>query len=83
MAFNPSSAQASAESPSTKSSSELIDSKSPNLVDAPFPVVGVAASAGGLEAFKQLLSYLPIDTGMAFVLIQHLAPDHEASWLKF
>ncbi|KPQ32393.1 MAG: two-component system, chemotaxis family, CheB/CheR fusion protein [Phormidesmis priestleyi Ana] len=78
MAFNPSSAQASAESPSTKSSSELIDSKSPNLVDAPFPVVGVAASAGGLEAFTQLLSYLPIDTGMAFVLIQHLAPDHES-----
>jgi two-component system CheB/CheR fusion protein len=41
-----------------------------------FPVVGVAASAGGLEAFTQLLSHLPLDTGMAFVLIQHLAPDH-------
>ena len=43
-----------------------------------FPVVGVAASAGGLEAFTQLLSHLPLDTGMAFVLIQHLAPDHES-----
>jgi two-component system, chemotaxis family, CheB/CheR fusion protein len=43
---------------------------------ASFPVVGMAASAGGLEAFMQLLSHLPGDTGMAFVLIQHLSPDH-------
>ncbi|WP_373540941.1 chemotaxis protein CheB [Chamaesiphon sp.] len=40
-----------------------------------FPIVGIAASAGGLEAFLELVSNLPIDTGMAFVLIQHLAPD--------
>jgi two-component system, chemotaxis family, CheB/CheR fusion protein len=43
-----------------------------------FPIVGIAASAGGLEAFTQLLSHLPIDTGMAFVLIQHLSPDRES-----
>jgi two-component system, chemotaxis family, CheB/CheR fusion protein len=43
--------------------------------DPNFPIVGVAASAGGLEAFTQLLAHLPIDTGMAFVLIQHLEPD--------
>jgi two-component system CheB/CheR fusion protein len=43
-----------------------------------FPIVGVGASAGGLEAFSQLLEHLPIDTGMAFVLIQHLAPKHES-----
>lgn len=49
-----------------------------NLIEAPFPIVGVAASAGGLEAFIQLLRHLPIDSGMAFVLIQHLAPDHES-----
>ncbi|MBD2261221.1 chemotaxis protein CheB [Pseudanabaena sp. FACHB-2040] len=49
-----------------------------DLVEAPFPIVGVAASAGGLEAFTQLLSHLPTDTGMAFVLIQHLSPDHES-----
>jgi two-component system CheB/CheR fusion protein len=42
------------------------------------PIVGVGASAGGLEAFKQFLSTLPIDTGMAFVLIQHLDPTHES-----
>jgi two-component system, chemotaxis family, CheB/CheR fusion protein len=45
---------------------------------APFPVVGIAASAGGLEAFTELISHLPTDTGMAFVLIQHLSPDHES-----
>ncbi len=42
----------------------------------PFPVVGVGASAGGLEAFGQLLTALPPDTGMAFVFIQHLDPQH-------
>jgi two-component system CheB/CheR fusion protein len=42
------------------------------------PVVGVGASAGGLEAFKELLTHLPVDTGMAFVLIQHLDPTHES-----
>ncbi len=41
-----------------------------------FPVVGVGASAGGLEAFTQMLGALPVDTGMAFVLVQHLAPKH-------
>jgi len=46
--------------------------------DAPFPVVGIAASAGGLEAFRQLLNHLPSDTGMAFVLIQHLDPNTES-----
>lgn len=44
-----------------------------------FPVVGVGASAGGLEAFTQLLKHLPPDTGMAFVLVQHLAPLHESA----
>jgi two-component system CheB/CheR fusion protein len=41
-----------------------------------FPVVGVGASAGGLDAFTQLLKHLPADSGMAFVLIQHLDPTH-------
>jgi len=41
-----------------------------------FPIVGVGASAGGLEAFTQMLGALPVDTGMAFVLVQHLAPKH-------
>jgi two-component system CheB/CheR fusion protein len=41
-------------------------------------VVGIGASAGGLENFKVLLSSMPVDTGMAFVVVQHLAPDHES-----
>jgi len=41
-----------------------------------FPIVGVGASAGGLEATKQLLAELPAEPGMAFVLIQHLDPAH-------
>src|SRR5258706_572811 len=41
-----------------------------------FPIVGVGASAGGLEALTELLQNLPTDTGMAFVLVQHLDPTH-------
>ena len=46
---------------------------------ASFPIVGVGASAGGLEAFTQLLKALPSDTGMGFVLVQHLAPTHASA----
>ncbi|HEX9075809.1 MAG TPA: chemotaxis protein CheB [Anaerolineae bacterium] len=52
-------------SPSTQSPSSI-------------PIVGVGASAGGLEAFTQLLRALPADAGMAFVLIQHLDPAHDS-----
>ena len=43
-----------------------------------FLVVGLGASAGGLEAVRKLLAALPADTGIAFVLIQHLDPDHKS-----
>lgn len=43
-----------------------------------FPVAGIGASAGGLDAFTQLLRALPADTGIAFVLVQHLDPNHES-----
>ncbi len=43
-----------------------------------FPVVGVGASAGGLEAFKRLIGAIPEPSGMAFILVQHLAPSHES-----
>ncbi|MGH9500721.1 MAG: chemotaxis protein CheB [Terriglobales bacterium] len=43
-----------------------------------FPVVGIGASAGGLEAFSELLRSLPHKTGMAFVLVQHLDPTHSS-----
>lgn len=43
-----------------------------------FPVVGIGASAGGLTAFKKLLQAIPEDSGMAYVLVQHLDPNHES-----
>jgi two-component system, chemotaxis family, CheB/CheR fusion protein len=45
-----------------------------------FPIVGIGASAGGLAAFEQFFSGMPPDvtSGMAFVLVQHLAPDHKS-----
>ena len=46
----------------------------------PFPIVGIGASAGGLAAFEAFFSGMPgnVDPGMAFVLVQHLAPDHKS-----
>ncbi len=43
-----------------------------------FLVVGIGASAGGLEAFQAFFSHMDEDSGMAFVLISHLAPDHDS-----
>src|SRR5437870_7284 len=42
------------------------------------PVVGIGASAGGLDAFKKLFTAMPTDCGVAFVLIPHLDPKHES-----
>jgi len=42
-----------------------------------FPIVGIGASAGGLEAFEQFLRNMPPDSGMAFVLVQHLDPTRK------
>src|SRR5262245_51150213 len=44
-----------------------------------FAIVGVGASAGGLEAFSQLLKALPKDPGLAIVFVQHMAPHHESA----
>jgi len=61
-----------------KESPDNLNEASDNLQDELFPVVGIGASAGGLEAFSQLLMHIPSDTGMAFVLIQHLDPIHKS-----
>ncbi len=42
-------------------------------------IVGIGASAGGLEALSEMFEEVPADTGMAFVVIQHLAPDRESA----
>jgi two-component system, chemotaxis family, CheB/CheR fusion protein len=58
---------------------EAIDLPNSTLLESDrFPVVGIGASAGGLEAFRELLSHVPIDTGMAFVFIQHLGPNQKS-----
>ena len=45
---------------------------------ASFPIVALGASAGGLEAFEQFFRRVPADSGMAFVLVSHLDPDHSS-----
>lgn len=49
-------------------------------IPANFPIVGIGASAGGLAAFESFFSGMPVDVdpGMAFVLVQHLDPDHKS-----
>jgi two-component system, chemotaxis family, CheB/CheR fusion protein len=49
-----------------------------SLVGYTFPVVGIGASAGGLDALRRLLENLPINTGLAFVIVQHLAAGQES-----
>ncbi|MEX2606759.1 MAG: chemotaxis protein CheB [Kiritimatiellia bacterium] len=43
----------------------------------PFPIVGIGASAGGLEALERFLEHVPEHCGMAFVIVQHLDPTHK------
>jgi two-component system, chemotaxis family, CheB/CheR fusion protein len=43
-----------------------------------FPIVGIGASAGGLEALRGLFRAMPEDTGAGFVLVQHLDPTHDS-----
>jgi len=45
----------------------------------PFPIVGFGASAGGLEAFINVLRHLDPNLGMAYVLIMHLSPNHKSA----
>jgi two-component system, chemotaxis family, CheB/CheR fusion protein len=56
------------------------ESETCDLQTAPdFAVVGIGASAGGLEALEALFVALPPDTGMAFVVVSHLAPTHPSA----
>src|SRR5687768_5563291 len=43
-----------------------------------FLVVGIGGSAGGLNAFKQLIQAIPVDSGMAYIIVQHLDPTHDS-----
>ena len=64
-----------AESTKRKSAEVPIDEQAR---DESFPIVGIGASAGGLEAFTQLLRELPSDVNMALVLVQHLDPTYKS-----
>ena len=46
-----------------------------------FPIIGMGASAGGLEAFEQFFRQMPADSGMAFDQISHLHPGHASMML--
>jgi len=58
---------------SSKSNTKLPEAATQN-----FPVVGIGASAGGLDAFRRLIKAIPENSGMAYVLVQHLDPSHES-----
>ena len=70
-----------AQAPSTEQAAAAIG-QAPGSAEAAAPasigfsIVGIGASAGGLEAFEQFFRHLPPDSGMAFVLVSHLDPDH-------
>src|SRR6185369_6038330 len=57
----------------------LPDLKKPHKVKENFPVVGIGASAGGLDAFKKILKGIPQNSGMAYVIVQHLSPDYPSN----
>jgi two-component system CheB/CheR fusion protein len=51
---------------------------SPPVSVQDFPIVGIGASAGGLDAFRRFLKAIPENSGMAYVLVQHLDPTHDS-----
>src|SRR5271170_123916 len=61
-----------------RSGRPAVPARGPPYEAEDFTVVGIGASAGGLQACSSLVDALPADTGMAFILIQHLDPTHES-----
>ena len=65
----------------TKSSHKMKRASPPNTQLKPekltFPIIGIGASAGGLEALEQFMRQVPPGCGMAFVIVQHLDPTHK------
>ncbi|HTL17083.1 MAG TPA: chemotaxis protein CheB, partial [Patescibacteria group bacterium] len=53
-------------------------SPAPNHINPAEKIVGIGASAGGLEAFTDLLRHLPLDLNVAYILVQHLDPSHRS-----
>src|ERR1700678_3057640 len=70
----------------TETLQHLVGAKRPRWIPEPpsissragFPIIAIGASAGGLEACRKLLDALPAVNGMAFIIVQHLAPSHDS-----
>lgn len=63
--------------PTRKPAGSTRPAKAARKPDQSFPIVGIGASAGGLEALDAFLANVPADSGMAFVIVQHLDPTHK------
>ncbi len=74
--------QADAGSNSSALDSSLSSSKHSANEQSGFPIVGIVASAGGLDAFKSFFAELPINCGMSFVLVPHLDAKHKSSMVE-
>ncbi|MBC8017339.1 MAG: chemotaxis protein CheB, partial [Verrucomicrobia bacterium] len=60
-----------------KDSAQVVQKNTPQQQESlPFPIVGIGASAGGLEALELFLRQVPKNSGLAFVIVQHLDPTH-------
>lgn len=65
----------------TSASTDYLQPERTLAKSASFPIVGIGASAGGLEALETFFAHMPPDSGMAFVVIQHLDPSHKSMLL--
>ncbi|MGB3226271.1 MAG: chemotaxis protein CheB [Desulforhopalus sp.] len=61
-----------------KTSDTLKMNRNQKITDAPFSIVGIGSSAGGLEALTQFFTAMPDNSGLAFVLVSHLDPQHDS-----
>jgi two-component system, chemotaxis family, CheB/CheR fusion protein len=73
------SAQVLAPVPAEGPVGEMLDEVVPNPGNSPQPIVGLGGSAGSLAALRSFFSKMAPDSGLAFVVIVHLSPDHESS----
>jgi two-component system CheB/CheR fusion protein len=64
--------------PRSRPTGRLLKTRGPPHGSGTFPIVGIGASAGGLDACRKLVGALPAGNGMAFILVQHLDPTHES-----
>lgn len=60
--------------------SPLLSNESVQKENTSLPIIGMGASAGGLEAFEQFFRHVQTDSGMAFVLVPHLDPSHARAY---